>query len=277
MNQSAYEAWATRLFALAKDASVPIDDLPLLDLTHYTTSTVDRLVKHLVRANTGLLNQWNERLARDLSHAQTPDEIAAALVNSRAILYKRVQLGRHPMLDEAMREQLEEVNRKTIEAAQRELEQNAATDESAVSISSTELVDVLRANPLTAVLDPAYEAHVEPVVPADAPLTGNLQGPASPMPRAGARTLGPAQDVSPDAGAPIQRPQPHGSPRMAPAEPHAPVSSPEPSPAQPPQFWGPPQPSPAQPPQFWGPPQPPVDDHAKTTRPGFFRRRRPRS
>lgn len=154
-----YEAWVGRIREWMRDPTVSLEGLPHLSEASFSPATFARLLKHIERAIDQVMKQWSTSLQNSLQRARNDHEMEEALVHSRTVLYRRVQLSNHPGLPAKIREALMNNTRIAIQDVQQQLEKSAANNTSATNLdlaARDRLVMVFRRNPLTAVLSDNY-------------------------------------------------------------------------------------------------------------------------
>lgn len=154
-----YETWVSRIRQWAKDPYTSLDDLPPLTHESFSPATFQRLLKHIDRAFERVMKDWDASLSNALKHATSEHDQARALVQSRTILYRRVQLSKHPGLPLKIRESLMKSTRVAIFDLQKQLETSIIKDNSA-TVSDIALRDrflmIVKQNALTEVLNENY-------------------------------------------------------------------------------------------------------------------------
>lgn len=88
------------------DPTTPLDHLPLLGEESFSTATFVRLLSHLKNALDEVGHKWQESLSDQLSRVKSHQELERLLIQTRALLARRVQLAKHPGLPPKVREML---------------------------------------------------------------------------------------------------------------------------------------------------------------------------
>ncbi len=188
-SSSSYETWVMALRAWSKNPGTPMHHLPALSDDAFHPDTWQRFLKHLNEAINALMDRWNTDLRDALMAAQTDHDIARALTAARGPLLARLELARMQQFPPQFRDQLVLQAQKEIANLQDQLERRDYSGGSRGSTQRSEqerFLRLLRANPLTAVLDmPAGSPLGVPSQPATpaARLVG-ASGPASAAPPA---------------------------------------------------------------------------------------------
>lgn len=152
-----YSIWVTRVRAWAKDPSVSVADLPPLTATSFSPSTYGRLITHIQKAFDEVTARWDEILARNFEEAVTDHERERVLVNSRSLLHQRVLFCRTAPLPKEVTDALMQSTETLINDLQKQFEDSTRNSSNSVRFNSNErTLQLLRRNPLTAVLDPGY-------------------------------------------------------------------------------------------------------------------------
>ncbi|WJZ01372.1 hypothetical protein [Corynebacterium freiburgense] len=155
-----YEQWVLTIREWAEDSTVSLALLPPLTDESFNPPTFKRLLKHIDRALSAVDTRWNESLQKALSTANSLHEFELALVQSRALLARRIQLCKHPSLPDVIRTSLLQDARAKIQDWQNQLETSVARASSRSSIDNREreqLLNLVRKSPLTAVLDEDFQ------------------------------------------------------------------------------------------------------------------------
>lgn len=151
-----YDTWVHRLTELGKNPDTPLDSLPTISDEVFNPATIQRLLKHVDRTNSKIMEKWEEDLKHGQSQVRSRDDFALLMVRSRKLLSKRVELATHPALPQAVRDSLYNEVEASIRDLQNQLEKSFLQGQSVSRIDSNSMLGVLRDNPLTAVLSPDY-------------------------------------------------------------------------------------------------------------------------
>jgi hypothetical protein len=185
---SAYEAWVTALRTWRDDPRHDMSALPTLVVDSLPPSAYDRLLGHMQAAHQHVMTRWSETFARDWGRARDEHERARALIATRLLLARRLQLAGHPGLPEVIRTEFTNGVVRDIQQLQTELEDAAARPEPGARIDRTQqerTLQLLRTNRLTAILEPGFSL--------EALLEGRLT--ATPATTAAAAVPAPDSDV----------------------------------------------------------------------------------
>ncbi len=159
---TAYEVWVLGLRKWQKNPSADLSQLPRLTADSLPPSAYSRLLTHLHTAIEAMMQDFSEKFSRGIEHARSEHEMAQVMVGLRALLYRRVELARHPSLPEEISRPLVEAARREIAALQVDLERvlTSSTDRSSSNRSRVErMLKLARDNSFTAVLDPGFGHH----------------------------------------------------------------------------------------------------------------------
>lgn len=154
-----YSTWVTRVRAWAKDPTISVADLPPLTATSFSPTTYERLITHIQKSLAEVTTKWDETFARNLREAVTEHDRERALVNSRSILHRRVLFCRTAPLPKEVTDALMQSTETLINDLQKQLEDATRSGANSVSVNSASnerTLQLVRRNPLTAVLDPNY-------------------------------------------------------------------------------------------------------------------------
>lgn len=174
MAASAYEAWVVAVRAWRDDPRHDMSNLPQLTVDSLPPSAYERLFAHLSAAHQHVMDQWSEAFAREWGSARDDHARVRALMGTRMLLARRLQLAGHPGLPAAVREGLVDGVARDVNALQSQLEE-------AVSRQSGHRIDriarertlrLLRTNALTVILEPGF--------PLQALIDGRVDEPQSP-------------------------------------------------------------------------------------------------
>lgn len=174
MNTSVYEAWVVGLRAWQDDPTTDLSGLPPLTIETFTPATYERLLGHLRTAVDDMMQNWNRGLIQALSTAVTDHDRERALVQSRLVLARRVQLSQHPSLPEEVTEAFYQSTCRDIRSLQADLER-AMLQSTARGSSDREAQEralrIVKAAPLTALIEPGFdvEAFLAGLAPASTP------------------------------------------------------------------------------------------------------------
>lgn len=175
METGVYEAWVSRLVAWGEDPKVSLANLPTITEESFPPSTFSRLLKHIEKAMSKLMDRWQGDLEKGLRTMRNEHDLSNVLVHARNLLAKRVELANHPALPEKMREALMEETKTSINDLQAQLEKGVSSGTSSWSIDSNKLLRVVKATPLTVVLNPEYGARTRVMQVVDAAEQYNQQ------------------------------------------------------------------------------------------------------
>jgi hypothetical protein len=192
---SAYEAWVEAIYAWRENPRHDLTQLPTLLVESLPPTAFDRLFTHIAKAQQHVMDRWSETFIRDWASAR--DEYAAVrvLMASRVVMARRLQLAGHPGLPEEVRQEFTEGVARDVRKLQQDLEV-IATRQSGHRIDRTateRTLNLLRANRLTAILEPGF--------PLQALIEGRLDAPPPPPVPSPAAAADPraADDQSPPA------------------------------------------------------------------------------
>lgn len=173
MNTSVYEVWVSGLRLWQEDPTTDLGHLPPLAVDTFTPATYERLLGHLHAALDRMMELWNLGLTKSLQAAANDHERERALVQSRLVLARRVQLVRHPGFPPEISTALLDATRADIRTLQADLErvllQSTARGSSDREAQGGALRIVRRA-PLTVLIEPGFDldaflAGTTPVAP----------------------------------------------------------------------------------------------------------------
>ncbi|WP_421787858.1 hypothetical protein [Gardnerella sp. DNF01141] len=158
MSEDVYSAWVNRLSAFADDPNTSLVGLPEITVDTFPSSTFERLMKHINRAENKVMERWDTELSRGIQNASDAHELSNAILHSRKLLARRIALDNHPSLPEVLRSNLMKNATADINNLQKDLEKNVSksTDSWGVN-SSDQLLEIVRTSPLTAVLNENYQ------------------------------------------------------------------------------------------------------------------------
>lgn len=156
MQHGVYETWARRITHWGTDPTVDLSDLPAITTDMFPPATFTRLFRHIDKATTKIYTRWENDLIRSLKTAQSENDIAHLLTQSRALLYTIVELAQHPSLPQEVHEVLMKDTTTSITSMQQQLEDAVAEHTHSSTITPETLLSIVKNTPLTAVLDPHF-------------------------------------------------------------------------------------------------------------------------
>ena len=159
MSGGPYELWVTALRQWRVDPATDLSGLPSLAVDTFTPATYGRLLDHLQQALNQMMEGWAERLQRSVATTTDPHELARALVSMRPHLARRLQLARHPGLPAEIADTLWSGAVADIHSIQDQLEATVSTRAAGAASdrpNAERMLDVLRRNSFTALLDPGF-------------------------------------------------------------------------------------------------------------------------
>lgn len=187
MSGGAYELWVTALRQWRVDQTIDLSRLPSLAVDTFTPATYGRLLGHLQQALNQMMEGWAARLQAAVSTTSDPHELARGLVSMRPQLARRLQLARHPGLPSEIADTLWSGAVADIQSIQAQLEATVSAREAGAASdrpNAEKLLDVLRRNSFTALLDPGFPlgALLDDDSPAFVPVTPPVPIDADPLP-----------------------------------------------------------------------------------------------
>lgn len=150
-----YEQWASRVQAWGRDASTPLNDLPVLTDDAFDQDTYLRLIAYVNDAIETFMKRWQRELSDGIARARTTHELGSELVRLRHLLEPRVALVNVPAWPAPVRDALWNALVTDVDGIQRELEQlfgRSVARGQYDRAQSDALVEVVRRNPLTALV-----------------------------------------------------------------------------------------------------------------------------
>lgn len=159
METDLYETWVNRLISWSDDPKVQLSDLPTLQEESFSPATWSRLLKHIEKAISKVMDKWQADLDRGLRTVSSEHDLANVLVHSRELLARRVELTSHPALPEKVRNALMEETKTAINDLQNQLEKSMASQNNSWAISDHSFLEVIKSSPLTAALNSDFRTQ----------------------------------------------------------------------------------------------------------------------
>jgi len=162
ISASAYEAWVTALRLWRDDPRHDMSGLPTLVVDSLPPSAYERLLGHMIGAHQHVMDRWSETFARSWAAAGDEQQQVRALLDTRVLLARRLQLANHPGLPEVIRTELSKSVANDVHQLQKQLEEAATRHQAGVRTDRLQIeraLRVLRTNRLTAILEPDFSLH----------------------------------------------------------------------------------------------------------------------
>ncbi|WP_006245064.1 hypothetical protein [Mycolicibacterium tusciae] len=158
MSASAYEAWVTAVRSWRDDPRHDLSALPSLGADSLPPSAYERLFDHIRLAQQRVMDRWSETFARDWGNAREDHARVRALMATRVLLARRLQLAAHPGLPEVVRTEFTNGVARDVHALQKDLEDAAVrqTGHRVDRVQTDRTLNLLRANRLTVILEPGF-------------------------------------------------------------------------------------------------------------------------
>nr|WP_313777373.1 hypothetical protein [Mycobacterium sp.] len=156
---SAYEQWVTAVRSWRQDPLHDMSQLPTLVVDSLPPAAFERLFSHIRDAQQHVMNRWADTFARDWGAARDEQGRVRALLDTRRVLARRLQLAGHPGLPEVVRAELTKGVARDTEQLQQELEEALTKQQRGARIDrfqTERALNVLRTNRLTAILEPGF-------------------------------------------------------------------------------------------------------------------------
>lgn len=156
---SAYEQWVTAVRSWREDPRHDMSQLPVLVADSLPPAAFERLFVHIRDAQQYVMDRWVSTFARDWGGARDEQGRVRALLDTRRVLARRLQLARHPGLPEVVRTELGNGVARDIRQLQEELEEAVTKQQRGARFDSAQIeraLNILRTNRLTAILEPGY-------------------------------------------------------------------------------------------------------------------------
>ncbi len=156
---STYEQWVTAVRSWREDPRHDMSHLPTLVTDSLPPAAYERLFGHIRDAQQHVMNRWSETFARDWGAARDEQGRVRALLDTRRVLARRLQLAGHPGLPEVVRAELTNGVARDTRQLQDELEAALTKHQPGARIDrvqSERALNMLRTNRLTAILEPGF-------------------------------------------------------------------------------------------------------------------------
>ncbi|MBS1696411.1 MAG: hypothetical protein JST91_29850 [Actinobacteria bacterium] len=176
MSASAYETWVTAVRAWRDDPRHDLTALPALRVDSLPPAAYERLFEHIRAAQQRVMDRWSETFARDWGAAKDDHGRVRALIATRVMLARRLQLAGHPGLPETVRTEFTAGVARDVRTLQTDLE-TAVTKQTGHRfdpLQTNRILGLLRSNRLTAILEPGF--------PLQALIDGRIDTPSLPEP-----------------------------------------------------------------------------------------------
>jgi hypothetical protein len=167
--------------------------LPPLGIDSLPPTAYERLFDHIRAAQQRVMDRWGETFARDWGNARDDHARVRALMATRVLLARRLQLAGHPGLPEFVRTEFTAGVARDVHTLQKNLEDAVSkqTGHRIDRVQTDRTLSLLRANRLTVILDPGFplQALIEgridtpppqPAQPVGTPQTGSDPPPSPP-------------------------------------------------------------------------------------------------
>ena len=148
--------------------------LPPLSVDSLPPTAYERLFDHIRAAQQRVMDRWSETFARDWGNARDDHGRVRALMATRVLMARRLQLAGHPGLPEVIRTEFTAGVARDVRTLQKELEDTVIkqTGHRIDGVQIERTLRLLRANRLTAILEPGF--------PLQALIEGRIDAPAAP-------------------------------------------------------------------------------------------------
>lgn len=162
MSEDVYVSWVNRLSAFGNDPNTSLSGLPEITIEMFPSSTFQRLMKHIERAENKIMERWRSELTRDLEHVTDLHELSNVILHSRKLLSRRIYLDSCPTLPQEVRSVLMKNATEDINNLQKQLEKEVTENKNSWAVNShDQLLEIVRTSPLNAVLNENYQNNNE--------------------------------------------------------------------------------------------------------------------
>lgn len=156
---SAYEQWVMAVRAWRQDPRHDMSHLPVLVVDSLPPDAYGRLFVHIRDAQQYVMDRWADTFARDWGAARDESGRVRALLDTRRVLARRLQLATHPGLPEVVRTELGNGVARDARQLQQELEDAVTKQQRGARLDRVQIeraLNLLRTNRLTAILEPGF-------------------------------------------------------------------------------------------------------------------------
>ena len=156
---SAYEQWVMAVRAWREDPRHDMSHLPTLVVDSLPPAAFERLLVHIKDAQQHVMDRWVDTFARDWGAARDEQGRVRALLDTRRVLARRLQLAAHPGLPEVVRTELGNGVARDTRQLQQELEDAVTKQQRGARFDRVQIeraLNRLRTNRLTAILEPGF-------------------------------------------------------------------------------------------------------------------------
>lgn len=145
--------------AWREDPRHDMSQLPTLVVDSLPPAAYERLFVHIRDAQQHVMDRWAVTFARDWGSARDEQGRVRALLDTRRILARRLQLATHPGLPEVVRTELGNGVARDTRQLQQELEETVTKQQRGARFDRVQIeraLYILRSNRLTAILEPGF-------------------------------------------------------------------------------------------------------------------------